>query len=186
MKSLLSTALAAAIGTIALAPSAFAATTPNTGTINISGTVVSDSCVLAVDGTTNGTVQLPTVTTSQLASSGATAGFKTFTLTLSGCDANATQAVLSFNTGANNDSTTGNLKNATGGTYASGVEVQLLNGSTASSPVINVGSNNNAPTIALNNGSSNASTTLGAQYYATGAAGAGLVSTAATVTFSYN
>lgn len=182
-KMLLSSALVAAISALSFAPAVLAAT--NTGTINITGKVVADSCQLSVNGTTNGTVALSTVTTAQLAASGNTAGFKTFTLALSGCDANATQANLSFNTGSNNDTTTGNLKNSTGTGLATNVEIQLLNGSTSGAPAINVGTNANAPTIALTSGSSS-NVTLGAQYVATGAATAGSVNTAATVTFSYN
>lgn len=174
MKSLLSTALAAAIGTIALMPSAFAAT--NTGTININGKVVSDTCTLDVNGSGN-TVTLPTVTTSQFTAAGQAVGPQNFTLNLTGCDATAKSAQLSFKTGTGN-ATDGNLTN-TGS--ATGVEVQLVAGGS----VVNVKDDTGAPLIALTSGNGSASMT--AQYYSTAAAvGAGSVTAAATVTYSYN
>ncbi len=181
-KTLLSAALLAGFGVAAFAPTAHAAA--NSGTINITGKVVADTCQLNVNGTQNGTVTLPTVTTATLnASVGTVAGATAFNLTLTSCDTSATSASLAFNTGANNDATTGNLKNT--GTAGANVQVQLLNGGTSGS-VINVASNANAPAnIALTTGSSG-TIAMAAQYYtkATSVV-AGTVSTNATVTFSY-
>src|SRR6185312_3470554 len=137
-KTLLSTALVAVLGTVAFLPAARAAA--NSGTINITGKVVADTCQLNVNGTKNGSVVLPTVTTATLnAAVGATAGATAFNLTLTNCDTTATSASLNFTTGANN-AADGNLTNT--GTAGSNVEVQLLNGGTGGS-VINVASNNN-------------------------------------------
>lgn len=174
MKSLLSTALAATIGAIAFVPSAFAAT--NSGTININGKVVADSCAITVNGSGN-TVTLPTVTTSQFTTAGQARGPQNFTLNLSGCDNSATSAQLSFKTGTAN-ATDGNLTN---GGSATGVEVQLLAGAS----VINTNTDANAPLVTLSSGAG--STSMTAQYYSSAAAvGAGSVTAAATVTFSYN
>ena len=175
-KTLLSTALVAVLGTVAFLPAARAAV--NTGTININGKVLQDTCTVTVNGGAGNTVTLTPVMTSSLAASGTKAGATAFTLNLSGCDANATKAQLSFITGTNNVAD-GNLKNAS---YASNVEVQLLAGGTSGS-AINVGNDTNAPLVTLSSGSG--STNMAAQYYATGAATAGLVSTSASITFTY-
>ncbi|GAB2553291.1 fimbrial protein [Rhodanobacter koreensis] len=180
-KTLLSAAFAT-LSALALAPTAQAAA--NTGTINITGKVVADTCQLNVNGTQNGTVTLPTVTTATLNTSvGTVAGATAFNLTLTSCDTSATSASLNFSTGANNDAATGNLKNT--GTAGTNVEVQLLNGGTSGS-AINVASNANAPAnIALTSGSSG-TIAMAAQYYTKATTVvAGTVSTNATVTFSY-
>ena len=180
-KTLLSTAFAAVLGAVAFVPAAQAAA--NTGTINITGKVVADTCQLNVNGVKNGSVTLPTVTTATLnAAVGTVAGATGFNLTLTNCDTTATAASLNF-TGAANNATDGNLTNT--GTAGTNVEVQLLNGG-ASGPVINTQSNANAPAnIALTSGSSG-TIAMTAQYYTKAASvTAGTVSTNATVTFSY-
>ena len=153
-------------------------------------TSVTDGIKLALavvkptNGSSNGTVTLPTVTTATLNTSvGTVAGATAFNLTLTSCDTSATSASLNFSTGANNDAATGNLKNT--GTAGTNVEVQLLNGGTSGS-AINVASNANAPAnIALTSGSSG-TIAMAAQYYTKATTVvAGTVSTNATVTFSY-
>ena len=175
-KMLLSTALAAPLGALAFAPTVSAAT--NTGTIQINGKVLQDTCTVAVNGGAGTTVTLTPVMASSLNASGKTAGATAFTLNLSNCDPNATQAQLSF-TGGSNNATDGNLTN-TGS--AGNVEVQLLAGGT-SGRTINVKTDANAPAVTLSSGSG--STSMAAQYYATAAASAGLVSTSAGMTFTY-
>jgi len=174
-KLLLTSALAVSLGALATMPAAQAAT-PNTGTINITGKVVQDTCSINVNGSGNA-VLLPTVTTDTLnAAAGTTAGPQNFTLNLTGCDSTATAAQLNFTTGSNNLAD-GNLKN--NGT-AKNVEVQLLAGTN----LINVGSNLNAPSVTLTSGAG--STPMTARYYAvTTGVTAGTVSTSASVTFSY-
>lgn len=181
-KTLLSAALVATLGALAVVPAANAAPTPNTGTIQISGKVLQDTCTVTVNGGAGNTVTLTPVMASSLAAAGNVAGATPFTLNLSNCDKNATKAMLSFASGANNNSTDGNLKNSTSTGSAGNVEVQLLAGGTSGS-AINVSNDTNAPTIALSSGSG--STAMAAQYYATGAATPGLVNTSASITFTY-
>lgn len=177
-KTLLSTALVAALGVVAFAPAAQAAN-PGTGTINISGKVIADTCTIDVNGSASSTVTLPTVVTGDLASSGATAGNTNFDIKLANCDTNVASAKMAFN-GANIDGANGNL-NTTGAGQAGNVQVRLLSGAN----VINASTQGNAPTIAVTNG--NGSTTLTAQYYANGAAAsAGLVNTSVGFTLTYN
>lgn len=175
-KMLLSTALVATLGALAFVPAAQAA---NTGTIQINGKVLQDTCQVAVNGGTGSTVTLPAVMTSDLSSAGKTAGATAFSLDLSNCDPNATSAQLSFKNGSSNASD-GNLTNTAA---TNNVEVQLLAGGTGGS-TIKVTDDTNAPAVSLTSGTG--STTLAAQYYATAAASAGLVKASASITFTYN
>jgi major type 1 subunit fimbrin (pilin) len=171
-KTLLATALVAVIAATAFAPTAQAA---NSGTITISGKVLSDTCTVSVNN--GSTVALPTVMTASLGTVGATAGTTPFTIALSGCDANTTSAAMSFS-GANIDAGTGNLKNTVAG--GSNVQVQLLNGAS----VINASSGTNAPTITVTGG--NGSVAMNARYVAaTAAATAGMVASTVSFTLSY-
>lgn len=173
-KSLLTTALITAIGAIAFMPSAFAA---STGTINISGQVVADTCAISVNGSSTSTVTLPTVTTNTLAAVGNTAGDTSFPIALTGCNSTLTTAKMTFSN--TNVASNGNLSNTA--SSGSSAQVQLLSGSN----VINLGNGTNAPTIAISGGTG--STTLTARYYAnTANTTAGAVSTAANFTLTYN
>ncbi len=170
-KTLLSTALVAVVAAIGFAPTAQAAG----GTINITGKVLSDTCVVAVNG--GATVVLPVVMTSTLNTVGAVAGATNFNVGLTGCDANTTSATMGFS-GGNINASTGNLDNAA--PSGSNVQVQLLNGGTP----VNTANNTNAPVIAVASGSG--SVTLKAQYVAASAAAtAGLVSSTVSFTLTY-
>jgi major type 1 subunit fimbrin (pilin) len=170
-KTLLSTALVAVMAAAAFAPTAQAAG----GTINISGKVLTDTCIVSVNG--GSTVVLPTVMSSTLNTVGAVAGATSFAVGLTGCDTNTTSATMAFS-GSNINSTTGNLNNTAA--LGSNVQVQLLNGAS----VINTSNNTNAPVIAVASGVGSAS--LKAQYIAaTAAATAGLVSTTVNFTLTY-
>ncbi len=174
-KTLLSAALVATLGALSFLPAASAATAPtNTGTIQFNGKVLADTCTVSINGSGT-TVTLTPVMATSLATAGATAGATPFTLDLTNCDTNAAQATLSFASGSHN-ATDGNLTNT--GT-AGNVEVELLSGSTP----INVTTANGGPVVQLSNGAG--STSMTAEYYATGAATPGLVSTSASVTFTY-
>lgn len=170
-KTLLSTALVAVVAAIGFVPTAQAAG----GTINITGKVLSDTCIVAVNG--GSTVVLPVVMTSTLGSVGAVAGTTSFNVGLTGCDANTTSATMAFSGGSIN-TTTGNLDNTA--PSGSNVQIQLLNGVS----VINTSNNTNAPVIAVSSGTGSAS--LKAQYIAaTAAATAGLVSASVNFTLTY-
>lgn len=176
-KTLLSTALVAAFGFLAFASAP--AQAANSGTINITGKVLADTCTVSVNGNSGTTVALPTVMTAAFGSTaGTVAGATQFSVALAGCDTNTTSAKMAFS-GANIDSATGNLKNAT--TSGSNVQVQLLNSSDAA---INTSTQANAPTIAVTSGAG--STNLKAQYISTAAATtAGLVSSSVSFTLTY-
>lgn len=176
-KTLLSTALVAVIAATGFASAALAATS---GTIEFTGRVLADTCVIDVNGSATSTVTLPNVSTTAFgAAVGNVAGATPFTITLTGCDTNTTQADMAFTAGTNVDAATGNLKNATVG--GANVQIQLLN--SADAP-INTSDNTNAPVIAVNAGTG--STQLTAQYISTAAAtSAGLVTSSVGFTLTY-
>lgn len=172
-KTLLSAALVAAVAAIGFAPGLEAATI-GSGTISITGRVVSNTCTVTTNG--GAAVVLPNVMTDALNAAGATAGATNFDINVSGCDASIASTDMQF-AGTNRDAN-GNLNNtASGGSTA---QVQLLHGAA----VIDTSTQANAPTITLTSGAG--STTLTAQYYANGAAAtAGAVSTSVDFTLTY-
>lgn len=97
------------------------------GTITFNGALVDSTCTVKVNnaGTGDGTVTLPTVVTSILATTGDTAGATRFTLDISGCTAVTGKTTVNafFESGANVNPATGNLLNT--GT-ATKVAVQLF------------------------------------------------------------
>jgi major type 1 subunit fimbrin (pilin) len=176
-KTLLSTALVAVMATTAFAPTAQAA---NSGTINFTGKVLADTCVIKINNSASNAVALPTVMTAAFGSAaGTAAGATNFTVDLTGCDTNTASANMAFTAGPSIDTTTGNLKNATSG--GSNVQIQLLNSSSA---VINASTQANAPVIAVSSGAG--STSLTAQYISTATATtAGLVTSSVGFTLTY-
>ena len=174
-KTLLSTALVATFGFLALVSAP--AQAASSGTINFSGKVLADTCTIAVNG--GATVTLPTVMTAAFGSTvGTTAGDTPFTVALSGCDTNTASAQMAFS-GGNIDNTSGDLTN----TAASGsnVRIRLLN---SSNQAINTKTGANAPSIAVATGSG--STQMKAQYISTATATtAGLVTSSVNFTLTY-
>lgn len=173
MKKLLIAAAAAA----ALAPlSALAAD----GTITINGEVKANTCRINATGSPNITVTLPTVTTLALPGVNATAGTQPFSLDLTLCAA-GTKATTYFEPGADVDFGTGNLKN-TG--VATNVQVRLLNSNLS---VINLANGPGAQGSQQFTTNAQGAATLSyyAQYFATGAAGAGSVATSVKYTVIY-
>ena len=183
-KTLLSAALIAGFGVAALAPQAARAD----GTISITGKVVANTCTFTfgggASGTNSGTVVLPVVFTTALNAAAATAGKTPFTLTIASCDPNLSSVTETF--GGSNIQADGNLKNIAGAvapqTVAGNVEVQLLSGIGAGT-VMNLFSTPTQPAATLV--SNGVVLNYQAQYYATAAATAGLVSTTVTYTTSY-
>jgi major type 1 subunit fimbrin (pilin) len=185
--TLLAVGLAVACGGLAIAPAALAAD----GTVTINGKVLNATC--SVGGSPAGaTVTLPDVAKSLLATSGSTAGKTAFTIALTGCPTTPTgvNVGLQFFSGqdtAAGAAANGQLANTTGGTYATNVDVQLLDstGTTAvqiasAAPTDNTGVTDS--TVVPGTGA--VSLSYSAQYYATGVATAGLV--AATTQFVVN
>lgn len=180
-KTLLSTALVAALGAIAFIPAAQAATATD-GTITINGQVVATSCAVAVNGGgSNGTVTLKPAPTSMLATTGSTYGDMPFTIAVTGCDASLNgKTVTPFWSGTNINSN-GRLKNT--GT-ATNVDLQLLNSDDSTAITLN-GPEGGQGTTGTAVASGAATMTYYARYYATGAATAGPVSSTVNYTLIY-
>lgn len=157
------------------------------GTITFTGTVADTTC--SINGTASGTtanksITLAPVSSGTLSALGNTAGTSSPTdlaFSLTGCSGAATKAIARFENGSTVDQNSGNLINA--GT-ATNVQVQLMN---AQMQPINITTNSN------NQIAANSSTITGgaanlkyfAQYYATGKATAGTVSTSVQYTMQY-
>ncbi|MCQ4286097.1 type 1 fimbrial protein [Pseudomonas stutzeri] len=143
------------------------------GEVRISGTITANTCDITTGTGGVHTVTLPTVMARTLSEAGKTAGRTPFTVELVNCSPDSGDVALYFEPGANTDMANGRLNN-TGA--ATGVQVGLLNGSMV--PIeLNQSSASlqNSQTVSIASGS--ATLSYFAEYYATGAAGAGSVST---------
>lgn len=196
--TLLAAGLALALGATALAPQA--AHAADSGTITINGKVLSSTCNVTSGGSAGSsfTVSLPDVQSSALSTAGNTAGATAFALSLSGCPTtpSGVQVGAQFYSAANTDTTTGTLKN----TGVTNVDVQLMSvGGTTGTTPSGANTGGTAVTIATASPTGNSNVTdpvtltsagtatlnYYAQYYATGAAGAGAVSTTVNYLINY-
>ncbi|MFM0002273.1 fimbrial protein [Paraburkholderia dipogonis] len=160
------------------------------GTITFTGTVSDTTC--SINGVTSGSpadiaVTLPTVPAGSLASAGAVAGTTNsgaIQMQLSGCSGVATKAVAHFENGTTVDQANGYLVNQSTTTPAKNVEIRLLNANMQPINILN-GSNNDVATngAAISGGS--ATVNYFAQYYATGKAQAGSVTSSVQYTMQY-
>ncbi|WP_192481339.1 F17A fimbrial adhesin [Escherichia coli] len=168
-----------------LAAASSSATLAYDGTITFNGKVVDQTCSVTT-GSKNLTVTLPTVSAKSLDSSGKVVGLTPFTISLEGCNTAATGAQnvnAYFEPNANTDYTTGNLTN-TASSGASNVQIQLLNADGVK--VIKLGqaaAAQNVDTVAIND--ANVTLRYNAQYYATGVATAGDVTSTVNYTIAY-
>ncbi|EHH6748889.1 fimbrial protein [Escherichia coli] len=169
-----------------LAAASSSATLAYDGTINFTGKVVAQTCSVA-SGSEGLSVILPTVSTATLSDDTKTAGLTPFTIQLTGCTVPATSGAdkvnAYFEPNANTDYTTGNLTN-TASSGASHVQIQLLNADGVK--VIKLGqaaAAQNVDTVAIND--ANVTLRYNAQYYATGVATAGDVTSTVNYTIAY-
>lgn len=169
----------AATAILSLSSSAFAATSNNT--VRFMGEVSEQTCDININGSsTSPIVLLPTVSDSQLASSGSTTGDTPFTVTLSGCG--GTQASNAGIVFVANDIDGANLKNTATTSAATNVAIQLMDGSNAMDFT-----GNKAQTSTQSVGGANTTVTydLAARYYATGQATPGAVEAQAQFAVTY-
>ncbi|MFM0730245.1 fimbrial protein [Paraburkholderia sediminicola] len=187
MKSILPAIAIATSGLLGLA--SFGAHAAD-GTISITGTLSNTTC--SINGKASGTaadmsVTLPTVSAGALSTAGAVAGTSGptgITMALTGCTGAATKAVATFENGSTVDQTNGYLTNQALSSPATKVEVRLLN---ASMQPINIvtGLNNDIAGNGATITTGSANLNYFAQYYATGKATAGPVSTSVQYTMQY-
>jgi major type 1 subunit fimbrin (pilin) len=154
------------------------------GTITINGVLKSPTCDVKINnGAANGTVTLPSVTTSALASAAQVAGKTPFSLNLTGCNP-AGSIYPYFQNNQTTVSANGRLLNTATLAPAAFVELQLLN---ANDGVVNL----SAGAAAQNAGSSKVDATGAAtlnfsiEYYALQQTTAGAVSSTLTYVINY-
>lgn len=169
ISTLSAVAVLAALNTNALA---------SDGTITFNGEITSQTCSIASGGD-NLTVTLPTVSAAGLNSAGATAGNIGFAIALTDCDTSVNSVYANFEAGTNVDAD-GRLA-ITGS--ATNVAVELLD--SASTPIVVGSDQQDSASRATIDASGNATLNYSAQYYATGAATAGSVSTSVTYSLVY-
>jgi major type 1 subunit fimbrin (pilin) len=159
------------------------------GTITFTGSLSDTTC--SINGNAAGTpanipnVSLPEVSASVLGTAGATAGrTQPIVLALTGCSGTATKAVAFFESGPTVDQSNGYLKNQAATSPATNVEVRLLN---ASFQPINITSGLNNDMAANGATITGGAATLNyyGEYYATGKATSGAVSTSVNYTMQY-
>lgn len=166
------------MGTCVYVSSAYAA--PD-NIITFQGEVTDETCSVAVNGEdATPVILLETVSKSDLAKSGDTAGLTQFDIAVSGCTGNASGVSISTVFVGNQVTANGNLGN-TGD--ATNVEVQVLDSSGTEINFTGGHTDANALDLAANEKASSA--TYKVQYYATGAATAGTVSASLQYAVSY-
>ncbi|MFY0477184.1 fimbrial protein [Achromobacter marplatensis] len=154
------------------------------GTITFNGQITAQTCTINGNGTgaKDFTVKLPTVSSSTLANTGATAGRTPFQIALTACTPSSGNVHTFFEAGPTTDATTGNLILNAGG--ASNVQIGLLNASDFSP--IKAGfadASQNSKSVAITTGA--ATLSYIAQYVATGVATAGLANSSVMYTIAY-
>lgn len=151
------------------------------GEVRITGNITTNTCEITTGSGGVHAVTLPTVMASALSGAGETAGRTPFTVQLANCSPDSGIVALYFELGANTDMATGRLIN-TGA--ASEVQVRLLNGDMtpiALNQLTSLAQNSKSVSIA----SGSATLNYFAEYYATGVAQAGTVSTSTFFSIDY-
>lgn len=168
------TALAAAVAIAAIAPLSAGAAD---GTISFTGEITAPTCTISTPGGADFTVTLPSVARNALKNAGQTAGTTSFAINLSNCSAD--QAGVWFQSGPTVQN--GRLVNqAPNG--AQQVQVQLLD---EDGDFVYAGNDGARPTLQDVNDDGTATLTYQAEYYATGAATVGAVSTSVQYNLTY-
>ncbi len=154
------------------------------GTITVNGNITANTCSIQVNnGTTDGVVGLPTVSSSTLLQTGDTAGETPFTISLTGCTGGTLNTASTFfEFGPMVDAASGRLNIETGTGAAQNVQIELLNANLNPIVVGAVAQNDVPVDIATGSGVMN----YAARYYATGAAAPGSVSTFVNYTVVYD
>ncbi len=180
----LNTALILSLGTAMLLPLHAQA---SDGLISFEGQITTRTCTISGNGAGKDfTVTLPTVSAQSLSTTSSWAGRTAFNIGLSGCAPATGNVATYFEPGISTDLATGFLKNDSGATQASNVQLQLLNDDSTGLQ-LNQARNgiNGAKAVALNAGA--ASLNYFVQYTAVGgSATEGKVSSRTNYTIVYN
>ena len=173
----------------ALALGASATASAQDGLITFNGEVLADTCEVTFPGTsgpaTNPVITLPTVSTTSLATIGTTAGRTPFSVQVGSTEKPCTvgtDVAVELNPNSNASITGGRLNNILNTDNATGVQVQLIDGSGA--PIaLNDGAPWTSARTAITGGV--AVLNFAGEYYASAQAGAGKVSSTVEYTIDY-
>ncbi len=156
------------------------------GTITFSGQITDKTCTISTPGGGDFAVNLPTMSMNSLASAGAVAGRTPFSINLSECSSGSVATY--FEPGATVDFETGRLNNQASTDAASNVQLQLLGDNSQFLPIkaagVDVAQDNSQWVTVGEDGS--ATLNYYAEYYATGTATPGDVSSSIKYTVIYN
>lgn len=161
------------------------------GTINFTGTISTQTCNAAVNGSSGSTaaaVSLPTVPVGDLATQGKTGGQTSFKMEVTGCmsrsPSGAGTVKAFFEKGPNVDSNVRLINTATSSGNASNVVLELVDGT--GNTAIKAGdiAQNNGNFMSISSGS--ASLPYSVRYYSTGTATAGTVTSSVIYSLIYN
>ena len=157
-----------------------------TPTVTFQGEVASQTCEATINGNENGTVLLPTVKTTDLATAGSTVGATPFTISVKDCTADPDNAVeISTRFLGQQVTDGGNLGNIATTNAASNVAIQLTKDSAGKNP-ITLNGVTNVEGLVLAKNETEASYNFGAQYISeAGGATAGTVTAVTEYTLSY-
>lgn len=154
-------------------------------TITFEGEVATQTCQAVVNGEETAIVLLPTVSESNLATAGASAGLTPFTIALTGCATAGADTQISTKFLGHSVTAAGNLGNMAINNPANNVAIQLTSDAAGTTPVVLNGVTSVAG-IVLASGTTSANHQFGAQYVAEGGAvTAGAVTAVVEYTLSY-
>lgn len=153
------------------------------GNLNIEGSVTASTCKINA-GTSPVVVDvhLPTVSTAALPSNASTAGRTGFSIALTNCSAAVTKAQTYFESGPTVNAASNNLR-LSGSGAAANVELQLLNADASKIMLGNPYATQNSQQVNVTSGA--ATLNYFAEYYATGAAGAGTANSSVAFSMVY-
>lgn len=174
------------IATLMLASAPMVASAAD-GTITFTGNVTDKTCTISTAGGADFSVALPTVSNGSLAAAGAVSGRTPFAINLTQCSAG--NVATFFEPGATVDFNSGRLINQQSADAATNVQLQLLGANSQFLPIRSTGAglaqeNSQWVNVAAANGAANLNYYV--EYYATGAATAGTVSSSVRYTIIYN
>jgi len=155
------------------------------GTITFTGKILSTSCTIDVNGSSNSTetVVLPQVNVSALATTAATAGWTPFEIKLTGCQGSLVSAMANFEPGVN-VTAQGRLKNIATNLPASGVDIALRQAGSTNNIAVGSAASTQSTPFSINAGA--ATLKYEAGYYATTApVTAGAVESSVTYSIVY-
>lgn len=154
-------------------------------TLTFQGEVTSQTCKATINGQTNSTILLPTVSTAELSTAGAKAGLTPFTINIADCQSDAADLNVTTKFLGHNVTSNGNLGNTATTNPAQNLAIQLTADAGGSTPIVLNGVTS-ATGLVLSANETTATHQFAAQYYAEGPVTAGSITAIVEYTLSYN